>query len=105
LVCILHIERGKQTLKKQHSRDDPEEEISLAIEQWLVARRSFLRGTEADLEAYCHADRRLLAAFAADWAVDNPQLLAPAYQGSKTCWLVGLPVGIIVRKHELCVSP
>lgn len=60
-------------------RSDPEEEMSV-IEQWLAARTSFHAGAEAGLKAYCHADRRLLAAFAADWAFDNTQLLAQVYQ-------------------------
>jgi hypothetical protein len=66
--------------EKQYIRDDPEEEMSLAIEQWLASRTSFHAGAEAGPKAYCHADRRLLAAFAADWAVDNQRLLAQAYQ-------------------------
>ena len=49
------------------------------IQQWLEARAKFYAGG-IGLGTYCAADTRLLAAFAGDWSVDDPQMFGTAYQ-------------------------
>jgi hypothetical protein len=51
-----------------------------AIHEWLAARADFHAGGMSCMEAYCAADTRLLATFAADWSADNTEMCASAYQ-------------------------
>jgi hypothetical protein len=56
------------------------QQIHAAIEQWLVARTRFHEHGSIYLDTYFAADERLLAAFAGDWSVDDPQMFGTAYQ-------------------------
>jgi hypothetical protein len=56
------------------------QQMHAAIEQWLEARAKFFSGGVDGADAYRAADTRLLAAFAADWSVDDPRMFGMAYQ-------------------------
>jgi hypothetical protein len=57
-----------------------EQQIRQSIAQWLEARADFYEGSRGEaLAAYCDADRRLCAAFAADWEGKDPALLSRGY--------------------------
>ena len=55
-------------------------ELNHACQQWLTARNGLThRSGRGKLDAFEHADRRLFAAFAADWT-GSDDALADAYQ-------------------------
>jgi len=56
------------------------QQMQAAIEQWLMARTRFHEHGSINLDAYCAADTRLLAEFAADWAPDDPRMFGTAFQ-------------------------
>lgn len=57
-----------------------EQEMRQSIAQWLEARADFYEGGSGEaLAAYSDADRRLCAAFAAEWEGKDPALLSRAY--------------------------
>ena len=57
------------------------QQMHAAIEQWLNARAKYhTGGVDGADDAYYAADTSLLAAFAADWAPDDPRMFGIAYQ-------------------------
>ena len=57
-----------------------EQEMRQSTAQWLEARADFFEDSCGEtLAAYSDADRRLCAAFAADWVGKDPALLSRAY--------------------------
>ena len=67
------------------------QEMRRAIGQWLEARAKYHTGGVDSADAYCVADERLLAAFAADWSVDDPRMFAAAYQNFRAALVANLP--------------
>jgi hypothetical protein len=65
------------------------DEITEAMTQWLSARANFhIKGRDYSA-AFCMADARLLAAFAAGWNPRSPRMLAAAFQGFRTSLAAG----------------
>jgi hypothetical protein len=57
-----------------------DQSMTEAICGWLAARKIFFANGGDGLDAYSTADLNLLAAFVADWSVDDPRVFAKAYQ-------------------------
>jgi hypothetical protein len=67
------------------------QEMRRAIGQWLEARAKYYTGGVDSADAYCAAGTRLLAAFAADWAPDDPSMFATAYQNFRAALVASSP--------------
>jgi hypothetical protein len=56
-----------------------DQSMTEAMDAWITARKKFLANRRDGLDAYCTANLKLLAAFAADCNADDPTMFTKAY--------------------------